>query len=65
MLVSSVPNPASSSPNLSDQHKAIRRVIARPVPDLGMMLFALTHAIFAMCVGRDMAPCALEGLEIR
>jgi len=55
MLISSIPDPVSSPPNLSDQYKAISRNVEMVALDLVSVLFALTKVLIAMSAGRSMA----------
>lgn len=65
MLASGIPDPVSSSPNLSDQYKAISRNVVLVVLDLAKLLFVLTKVLIAMSAGRYMSYRMFEGWEIR
>jgi len=62
MLASSIPDPVSSSPNLSDQYKAISRNVEMVALDLARMLFVLTKLLIAMSAGRYIFARMLDGM---
>lgn len=55
MLISSIPDPVSSPPNLSDQYKAISRNVEMVALDLVGVLFALTKVLIAMSANQSIA----------
>lgn len=63
MLVRSVPAP--SSPNLSDQYKAIRRNVVATVLETAGMLFALSKALIAISAAQYVAYRMFERWKIR
>ena len=64
MLASSIPDPVSSPPSLSDQYKAISRNVVMVVVGLVRMLFALTKALIAMSAAQYMAHRMFERWEV-